>query len=245
MDNTIYVGLSHQMALRRRLDVIANNIANMNTTAFKNEDVMFQQYLAEATETSGATGEPVSMVYDVGTSRDMAEGEIAPTGNPLDVAIQGDGYFTVLGADGVERYTRNGHFQLNADGVLVTSSGESVLGVTGNEIELDPADTSLSIASDGTITTSTGIAGQLNVVQFDENQRPLKVGNSLYESDFVPTPAENIRVEQGMLESSNVVPVMQITKMIELLRSYQSTGRLLSDYQDLQRRAVRTLGQFG
>ncbi len=244
MDNTVYVGLSHQMALSRHLEVIANNIANMNTTAFKAERVSFREYLADETATSVDGFEQLSFVYDVGVSRTLQEGEFVSTEAPLDFAIKGPGFFTVMTPSGEERYTRNGNFALNGTGALVTASGHSVLDINGNEILINRQDTSFTVAGDGTITTSTGVIGRINVVEFSDEAAMEKLGQSLFATTEAPQPALDAHIEQGMLENSNVTPILEITNMIDVLRNYQATSRLLKDYEDLQRRTVQTLGDF-
>ena len=244
MDNTVYVGLSHQMALSRHLEVIANNIANMNTTAFKAERVSFREYLADETETAVEGFEQLSFVYDVGVSRSLQEGEFISTQAPMDFAIKGPGFFTVMTPSGEERYTRNGNFALNGTGVLVTASGNPVLDIAGNEIVIDSQDTSFTVAEDGTVTTSAGVIGRINLVEFSDEAAMEKLGEGLFSTTEAPQPALNPHIEQGMLENSNVTPILEITNMIDVLRNYQATSRLLKDYEDLQRRTVQTLGEF-
>ncbi|RMF12631.1 MAG: flagellar hook-basal body complex protein, partial [Alphaproteobacteria bacterium] len=106
MDTTLYVGLSHQMAMRRNMDILANNVANMNTTAFKKENVIFQEYLVEMDDTSVPTARMVAYVHDTALIRDFSEGEFKATGNPLDFALSGKNFFRVALPDGTERYTR-------------------------------------------------------------------------------------------------------------------------------------------
>lgn len=244
MDNTVYVGLSHQMALSRHLEVIANNIANMNTTAFKAERVSFREYLSDETETAVDGFEQLSFVYDVGVSRSLLEGEFVSTQAPLDFAIKGQGFFTVMTPSGEERYTRNGNFALNGTGVLVTASGNPVLDIVGNEIVIDIQDSTFEVAHDGTISTSAGVIGRVNVVEFSDEAAMEKLGGGLFATAEAPRPAVNAHIEQGMLENSNVTPILEITNMIDVLRNYQATSRLLKDYEDLQRRTVETLGDF-
>ncbi len=243
MDNTIYVGLSYQMALRRNLDIVANNVANLNTTAFKAESALFRQF---PQNTPGAgPGQPgLSLVQDFGVARDLSEGELTVTGNPLDVGIRGPGFFTVEGPGGVPRYTRNGHFQLDDQGQLVTGSGYPILDPSGRPIRVGTGEQEITFATDGTISTANGVVGRLALVTFDDEQAMQRLGDGLLATDQAPVPATEAEVHQGMLERSNVKAIVEMTKMIDILRSYQSTNRLMQDYQDLQRRAVQRLGQF-
>ena len=243
MDNTINVGLSYQMALRRDLDIVANNIANMNTTAFKTQTPLFRQF-SQGTAGAGRGQVGLTMVQDFGVARDLSEGELAVTGNPLDIGIHGPGFFTVEGPGGTPRYTRNGHFQLNDQGLLVTGTGYPVLGPSGRPIRIDAGAQEITFATDGTISTSTGIVGHLGVVTFDNEQDMQELGNGLLATQQAPVVTTEAEIHQGMLERSNVKAIIEMTKMIDVLRSYQSTARLMQSYQDLQRRAVQRLGRF-
>src|SRR6266568_6174773 len=144
-DLTLLIGLSRQMALQRELDVVANNVANMNTTGYKADGAIFEEYLMPQAQAAGFQGADrrVSYVQDRATWRDFGSGPIRPTGNPLDVAIDGDAFFVVQTPRG-ERYTRNGAFQINAQGELVTNTGERVVG-DGGPIQFQSTDNSISI----------------------------------------------------------------------------------------------------
>lgn len=239
IENTAYIALSRQTALRRQIDVIANNIANMNTAAYKNQRMLFEEYLVEP-----AAKTKLSFVQDVSVYRDLSAGELTSTSNPLDVAINGDGYFAVETEAG-ERYTRNGHFRLDADGMLVTSDGHAVLDIDSQTILLDPNERELTISRDGTISGALGPIGQIAVVNFDDPYLLKPLGGSLYETDQQAQPAQNAAVVQGMIEGSNVEPILEITKLTTLSRSYQSTQRLIENDHDLRRRTIRALGRVG
>ena len=229
MENTGYIALSRQMTLRRQMDVIANNMANMNTPAYKGQSMLFVEYL----ETSDS-GEKMSFVQDVALVRNLAEGQMTSTTNQLDVAISGDGY---------PRYTRNGVFQLNADGELVTSSGERVLGDGGNAITLPPNSSDITITRDGTVSTDQGPAGRLRLVRFDNEQALVKLANGLYDAEGQDAlPAEDAEVMQGMVEGSNVQGIIELTRMIETVRQYSSAGKMVNDEHERQRRAIQSLG---
>ena len=169
MQNALLVGLSRQVALARELDVVANNIANLNTTGYKADGSLFEEYL-DAAARADQTGSRVSFVHDRGIWHDMSQGPIERTGNPLDVAIDGDGFLVVQTPRG-ERYTRNGAMQINATGQLVTSDGYPVLG-DGGPITLQPTDRQVSISHDGTISVREGTSkvdsarGKLRLVTF-------------------------------------------------------------------------------
>lgn len=237
MENAGYIALSRQMVLRREMDVIANNMANLNTPAFKGQSMLFVEYLETVD-----SGEKMSFVQDISLVRNLTEGQMTSTENPLDLAIAGDGYFEIETPVG-PRYSRNGVFQLNADSQLVTSSGQPVLGEGGQPITLPPNSTDVTITRDGTISTSQGPAGRLRLVRFENEQAMVKLADGLYDAggqDALPT--EDAEIMQGMIEGSNVQGIFELTRMIETARSYSSTGKLVNDEHERLRRAIQSLG---
>ena len=186
MENALLIGLSRQMVLERQLDVIANNIANVNTNGFKADKSLFEEYLTSGAheDNFNGTDRRVSYVQDRGTFRDFSQGAVQQTSNPLDVAITGAG-FLVVQAPGGERYTRDGNLQINTPGQLVTASGNPVLGTSG-PIVFQPTDHDIIISADGTITVQEGAArtdsirGKLRLVSFADAQKLLKQGDNLY-----------------------------------------------------------------
>lgn len=243
MDNAQLIGLSKQMALQHQMDVVANNMANIETAGFKGEHLVFEEYIMPQAEVSGMTGQDqqLTYVYDARLFREFSEGSFAPTGNPLDVAINGKGWFVIETENG-ERYTRNGHFKLNASGELVTSSGQRVLGESG-PITFTAEDIKISISKDGTISSSEGEKGKLRIVAFANEAQLKKTGGNLFSSEAAPIAAEKYSLAQGVIERSNVKPVVEMTRMIEVMRSYTSTARLLQNLSELQRRAIERLGE--
>jgi flagellar basal-body rod protein FlgF len=228
------------MALRRNMEIIANNLANSSTAGFKREAPLFEELLVPVENNDGtAGGTDVSFVRDWGVVRDMTAGPLEQTGGSLDVAVDGNGMLVVNTAAG-ERYTRDGHLKLNEQGKLVTADGDSVLS-DGGEIVIPPGETEIKIARDGTISTRQGPAGKLRVVSFPPSALS-KEGKNLYSASIAPAPAENARVMQGMIERSNVEPVVEITKMIEVQRAYQHSTETLNATDDIIRRAVQRLG---
>lgn len=241
MDTAMIVGLSRQMTLRRALDVAANNIANQNTIGFKAENLLFKEYLHKM---NGAPAKlrDVALVLDSGVMRDMRQGAIEETGAPLDVAIDGEGFFQIETDEGL-RYTRNGHFTIDDQGRLVTRAGHPVLDEDGREIEINEEDGALSIASDGTISTDIGDVARLGVYRFESLSSLKKIEGGLFESEDLPETVETPNVRQGMLEASNVKSIVQMTRLIDIMRSYQSATRLIDSTEDLTKRTIRVLGQ--
>ncbi len=234
---TGYITLSRQMAMQRQMEVIANNLANMSSTGYKTESVLFEEYL-ETTE----NGDTVSYVRDYGTSRNLAEGEFKATENPMDVAVTKGGYLKVETDTGVY-YSRNGNLRLDAIGQLVTDEGFPILDDKDQPIVLTPEDPTLTIARDGTVSNSQGPLAKLAVVSFENEQNLSPVGSGLYQTQDPEIPPLNVSVLQGMLETSNVLPIKEITKMIDLSRSYQSTANLMQEDGDLLTEAIESLGR--
>jgi flagellar basal-body rod protein FlgF len=234
-ENVGYIALSQQLALSRQLAVVANNIANMNTTAFKSERVLFEEFLVKTKE-----GTELSFVQDVAVARDLQDGELKQTGNPLDMAISGRGYFVIQTPEG-PRYSRNGHFRLNAGGQLVTQDGFAVLDAQSRPIQLDSQDQTITVSPDGTVALGAGSATRLQIVGFANEYNLRPVGSGLYETEEPTQAAPQAAVLQGMLESSNVEPILEINQMIELSRTYEATQRLLESDNDQSLRTIRRL----
>ena len=251
-ENTLLIGLSRQQALRRELDIVANNIANLNTTGFKSDGAVFSEYLHTGASDGqlGPRGRRTSFVQDRMTWHDMSQGGIQQTGNPLDVAISGDAFLVVQTPRG-ERYTRNGAMQINAQGQLVTSAGDQVLGDAG-PILFGRTDRDVIINPDGTIRVREGEStadagrGRLRLVAFANPQRLQKDGSSTFRApDGVQPqpPAIDVRIAQGAIEKSNVRAVVEMTRMIELTRAYSEVANILQQQGDLRRDAISKLAE--
>ena len=243
MENAAYIGLSRQMTLRRELDVVANNIANAQTTGFKVEQLMVGEEVGERAR-NAFVRPGVSFVLDNGVARDFGQGALSQTSRPLDFAIEGEGaFFTLQDANG-EAYTRDGAFTVDPEGRLTTEAGLPVLG-DGGEIVLDPTLGEASVGPDGTITQQGQIVGRLSVVRFDSLGALEKGGDGLYRnaSNSRPLEATDARIRQGMLEGSNVNPILEITNLIEIQRAYESVSRMIENTNDLSRRSVERLGR--
>jgi len=238
MESVSHITLSHQTSLKRQMSTISNNIANVNTTAYREEDMMFEEVLRETQD--GETGN-LSFTQDVSTFYDLESGPLKKTGNPLDVALNGDGYFTVQTEDG-PRYTRDGAFTMNADNDLVTKEGNNVLDAQGNPIEIPENAEQIEIARDGTVSTGEEEVGQLGIATFENEQELDKRPNSLYApAEQQPQPAENPEIHQGMLQQSNVKPIKEMTSMMKVVSSYQSAQSMMDNDHQRQLRAIRTL----
>lgn len=244
MENTLLVGLSRQVALRRELDVVANNLANLGTTGFKGESTLFQEFLAGRAREHSFQGadQRVSMVMDRATRTDFGQGPLEHTQSPLDIAIDGEGFFVVETPQG-ERYTRSGAFTTSPTGELMTASGHRVLG-EGGPIQFDPNDTDISIASDGTISTRLGERGRIRLVRFENEALLSKQGENLFAATAGAQPVAvepRTRIVQGAIEKSNVRPIAEISRMIEITRAYTSISTLMQKTDELRRTAIERL----
>ena len=226
MENTALIALSRQSTLRRQMGVVANNIANMNTTGFKGEKMMFIEHLVKSRGGERLMRERLAFVRDIATVRDTTEGPLEHTGNPLDIAVRGDS-FLVVDTDAGQRYTRNGHLRLDETGQLVSQHGHPIMAEGDNPIFLGPEDGSITIARDGTISTEAGDIGRLKVVTFENPYAVQQTAGGLYTSNEDPDEAEEPDIVQGMIEGSNVEPIIEMTRMIEVHRAYESVRKMV------------------
>jgi flagellar basal-body rod protein FlgF len=213
MNDASQIALSAEIALMRRTDIIANNIANLSTNGYKGEHLLFAEYLNRTND--GGIG---SYVQPLGTVRDTSQGPLSQTGNPLDVAIEGDGYLAVQTPNGT-RYTRNGHFQLDAQGEVVTSQGFPILSAGGAPIVVPNGAGAITIGQDGTVVTDQGNAGQIQIATFQNPQAMLATGNNFYSTDQAPGTPTSTKLVQGSLEQANVQPIIEITQLIATERA--------------------------
>lgn len=242
MENTSYVALSRQATLRRQMDVVANNLANMSTHGYKGGSMMFVEHLVKSKGGEGILTPKMSYVRDIATLTDTAPGPIETTGNPLDIAIQGDGFLVVNTPDG-ERYTRNGRLQLDNTGQLVNQMGEPVLADGGAPIVFAPEDTEITISRDGTVSTNNGELGKLQVVTFDNLQKLERTAGAQFVSDEdnPPKAVDAPSILQGAVEGSNVEPIREMANMIEVHRAYDSVKNFIEREDERQRAMIRDL----
>lgn len=236
--------LSNQLALSRSMDVVANNVANASTTGFKREGIEFDTLVNRT-----APNRAISFVFDRATYRDASTGPIETTHNPLDLAIQGQGYFQVQAPDGSTRYTRAGSFTLNSSGQLTTLAGYPVLGDGGQPVTIPESASQINVSGDGFITARVGAEaalaqlGKIGVVTFANEAGLEPVGNSLYAASEVPQPSTSSTIVQGAVEQSNVQPVTEITNMIKIMRAYEQSANLISQSNTLQNDAITRLSK--
>ncbi len=243
MENSIYLALSKQLVQQTNMNIIANNVANANTAGYRAQNLVFEEYLSEprGKTTDPGADDPLSFVYNRAQYENTASGSLSFTGNTLDVALAGPGFFGIQGREGEIMYSRPGQFQTNAEGILVNSAGFTVAGQGGGSITIPADSTEIKIDNKGVVSNQDGQLGQIMVVEFEDVQTLEAQGNTLYRSPTEGIDAANTVVKQGQVEGSNVQPVVEMTRMIETLRSYQSTQKVLQSENERLRGAIRKL----
>ena len=242
MENALLVGLSRQVALGRELDVIANNLANVNTNGFKARSTRFSEFVMPRSKADAfqPADRKLGFVIDSGTALDTSSGPMDITGSPLDAAIKGDAFFVVQTPQG-ERFTRAGSFQVDATGQLVTNDGNTVLGESG-PISFSPQETGVAIAADGTVSTTQGQRGKLRLVRFDTVANLKNEGGNVFSSSDPAQPAGTTsRIEAGVVEKSNVKPILEMTRLMEVNRAYTSVANLIGRMDEMKRSAMSRL----
>lgn len=226
MDNAIYATLTRQSGLMNEMRVVANNIANANTTGFRREGVIFAEHLAA----TGDRGGTLSMAHARGRLVDLEQGAMTQTNGNFDLAIEGDGYFLVETPDG-NQLTRNGAFMPSPEGELMTADGHRLLDEGQAPIIIPAGASSVRIGQDGTLSANGLEFGRIGVFATPVDASITHRGGTTFASDKPVEPLEDPRVRQGFLEESNVDPVFEITRMIEVQRAYE-LGQSFLDRED-------------
>lgn len=237
MDSTLpYLALNRQIGLAREMDTIANNVANMATTGFRREGLVFSEFVHAA-----APGESVSMA-DLGARYPSARpGELTVTGGRLDLAIEGEGFFAIRSGEET-LLTRAGAFMRSAEGLLVTPYGAPVLDDGGAPIFVPPESAALEVAQDGTISLDGAPVGRIGLVTAPP-ETLTRVAGTAFRPEGETVPVEAPRLRQGALEGSNVDPVVEIARMIAVSRAYERVQGLTEDADERTRETLRRLGQ--
>ena len=255
MMRALWSAASGMVAQQLNVDTIANNLANVNTAGFKRDDVAFQAYLSSAEGVAAAVAPPypagqagASFWVSYASRTDFSPGPLHQTGNRLDLALNGPGFFSVESPDG-PRYTRRGNFTLNPEGVLVTQEGWPVQGTSG-EIRLDandagPSGPDISVGEDGTVRVNGRDVDRLRIENFTDPGGLLKIGHGYFlQTDAdAAAAAENVRIAQGFLEMSNVEAVRAMTEMIEILRGYESYQRVIRSIDEANAKSINEVGR--
>jgi flagellar basal-body rod protein FlgF len=243
MDNSFMVGLSAQQVLQQRMDTTANNLANLTTSGFKAERLVMRE-LSQRPAAAADSPTDVSFVDAWQLQRDFSSGSLEQTGNPLDMAIEGKGFFVVQTPAG-EAYSRDGRFSLDNAGQIVTRAGDPVIG-DGGPITVNPDGGPISVSREGSISQDGTVLGLMRVAEFDTPGALEKAGDNLWRAtDQSPHAPQNSRVVSGFVESSNVNAVSELTEMIEISRTYESVAKMIAQSDELRGDAIQKLSKVG
>ncbi len=262
MHEGIYIAASGAFKQEHKLEVIANNLANMGTTGFKRDSLAFREMIPPFTETAQLSAsinpQPTAFQSDPRVSyvgitdlyTDGSNGTLRQTGNTLDLALEGKGFFVVDSPQG-QRFTRNGNFGLSGDGTLITQEGYKVLGKDGKPIKVDSQEGNLSINQSGEISVSNGKqvtpVGDLQLVTFGDLKKLAKEGNGLFkiaDTSVKKITAKEVSVQQGFLETSNVNPIEEMTNMITTMRAFEAYQKIIQSIDEADEQAVNAIGRL-
>jgi flagellar basal-body rod protein FlgF len=238
MQNGLYVALSAQVALERRLDTIAANVANMNTPGYRADGITFEAQVAKAGENRLSYVTPGSGFIS------RRSGPLIPTGNSFDVAVQGEGWFAINGPQGVI-YTRDGRMKLSETGALENINGLPMLDAGGAPIQLDGAGGPPTISGDGMITQNGRQVSAIGLFTLDPDARLSRAGNSGFTSDKPGQPILDFTqngVVQGSIEGANVNPVEEMTRLISVTRNFDGVNNEITQTENSMTDAIKTLG---
>lgn len=243
MEIPTYVALSRLAAQSRAMDVTAANLANADTPGFKAERVQFADWLSRQRRVDAPRGgEVIAYAQDRATYREQAQGTLAHTGNPFDLAISGEGWFTVDTPRG-PRLTRAGRFTPSADGTVRDMEGNALLDTAGRPLQVAPNDARIMVAGDGTVTSENGQIGRVGIVTPADPNRLTPEGARLMRADSDTAPVAQPKLVQGAVEASNVQPVAEMTRMMRDLREFQFVSQFVQSEADRQQSAIDKITQ--
>ena len=237
MQSNIYVALSAQMALQRRLDALASNVANANTVGYRAEEMSFEELVSKQSTDS------TSFVSKGESHLSTKAGELTYTGNPLDVAIRGKAWLAIQTPNGVA-YTRDGRMQMNSEGMLSTIEGYPVLDAGGVPVQLNPNDPPPVINKAGTIEQAGNNLGALGLYRMPEGAKLTRGAGVSVTSDLPPIAELDFLhngVAQGYVEKSNVNPILEMTHLITIQRNFQAVSTMMSDTENSMQDAIKAL----
>ncbi|MCL3881699.1 flagellar hook-basal body complex protein [Marivita sp. GX14005] len=235
MENAGYVTLTRQSGLMREMETIAHNIANAATTGYRQQGIVFSEYIQAVND-----GDSLSMAAARIKTTSNAQGILTQTGNTLDLAIEGSGYFQLDTPDG-PRLTRSGAFNVDAAGDIVSADGHRLLDGGGAPINLPQGGSDVKIASDGTISLGDRLLGQVGIVEVEPGAALERESGVLFKTEAELTPAEDGKLLQGHLEGSNVDAISQLARMIEVQRAYELGQKLIEMDDERAKTAMQTL----
>ncbi len=238
MDNAGYVSLTRQTGLLKELQTIANNVANISTTGYRREGVVFSEYI----QPTGRRSPSLSFADANARMTDPTQGALTRTGDTFDFAIEGEGFFQLETPSGV-RLTRAGAFTPNASGELVSPDGFRLLDSGEAPIFVPPDAGPVSLAPDGTLSANGTPLAQVGVVLPNDPAAMIRAGGVMFKNPSGTTPIEHPKIMQGFLEGSNVSPVTEMARLIEVQRSYELGQKFLDREDERIRSVIRTLGK--
>jgi flagellar basal-body rod protein FlgF len=245
MDQIAITAASGLHARMEALDLVANNLANATTGGFKLDREFYSLFSAgDESGLEGDSGTKLPVIQKQWT--DFTQGALQPTGNPLDLALSGKGFFVVTGPSG-PLYTRSGSFKLSPAGALTTIDGFTVQATGGQSIQTQ-SQAPLDVAPDGTVTQEGAAIGQLRVVDFQDRSVLQKVGNSNFgvtDAKVKPLPATAVTVEQGKIENSNVAPAESAVRLVELSRQFEMLQKAISIATDMSKKGIEDVARVG
>ncbi|SMO69303.1 flagellar hook-basal body complex protein [Paracoccus laeviglucosivorans] len=236
MDNAIYASLTRQSGLMQEMRAIANNMANASTTGFRREGLVFSEYMVPL----GSDGDTLAMANIRGRMVDLAQGGMTQTGGDYDMAIDGDGFFMVQTPQG-NRLTRAGVFMPNAAGEIVNPDGHPLLDDGQAAIVIPPGTRSLGVGMDGTVSADGQPIGRVGVFASPDPADLRHVAGTLFEAGDAAEPMDDAKIRQGFLEESNVDPVTEIARMVEVQRAYELGQSFLEQEDQRIRQAITSL----
>jgi len=261
MHEGLIIAASGGVKQQVKLDVLANNMANLNSAGFKSDGVIFREIMPPFKENSSVEAAKNALLNPNDSNQTVAyvavdtvftnhsQGVFQKTDNPLDLALDGEGYFELNTPQGI-RYTRNGNLRMNKEKYLVTQDGNYLLDNNKQKIKIDNNGGTIDIGPDGTISVGNGLgnqpAGKLGLVKFDNQQLLAKEGNGLYKivgNETKPLVADNVKVTQGMLERSNVNSIEEMTKMITTIRAFEAYQKVIQTLDEADDQAVNSIGR--
>ena len=259
-DEAIFVAASGALVQEMRLEILSNNLANIDTIGYKADRAVFSNYLLKNRDIPlpsdseslndndiqpmvPSTQSNIQVKFE-GIKTDFSPGQIRSTGNPFDLALEGDGFFCIETPQGIQQYTRKGNFKLSDDRNLVTQDGSTVMGKNGRSIELDGRD--ISIDEQGNVMIDGLRRDSIRIVDFPKPYSLLKVGDA----SFIPANpavtgeiAENVKIKQGFIEMSNVNPIKAMTEMIEVHRAFESYQKVIRSMDEVLSRSIDEVGR--
>jgi len=246
MDSSNFIGISRQSGLLKEMNVIANNIANAGTIGFRREGAIFSEFVVQAgSDNTSGHGDHLKNSVAIGRLgahySDFSTGNLSRTGGALDLAIDGEGFFLIGTPDG-ERLSRAGNFQTDRDGALITPDGQFVLDDAGSSIQIPPGAGLITIGGDGTISAGGEPLGKIGIVTAPPASLT-RLGGNLWQAQDGFTTVENPTLIQGFLEDSNVNPILEISRMIEVQRAYEAGQKILDTDNDLVAKTISAIRQ--